>query len=109
MCGNPKSKAVPIIVINTNKYKVWVREPLLAAKIYDAECNAIEYRATMDQEEENITIGFQPVPAELIDINSCQAEAGPIQPTSPEIKKKTIFGPWMDTDSTHFDFTTEID
>ena len=41
----------------------------------------------MDQEGDNIKIGFHPAPPQLIDINSCQVEAGPIQPTSPEIER----------------------
>ena len=44
----PKARTIPIIIINTNRYNVWVRQPFLAAKLYDAECNEIEYRATMD-------------------------------------------------------------
>ena len=88
----PKARAIPVIIINTNKYNIWVRQPLLAAELYDAECNQIEYRATMDQEGENINIRFQPVPPQLIDINSCQVEAGPVQPNGPKIKKLK-FGP----------------
>ena len=57
----PKAKTIPMIIVNTNKYNVWVRQPLLAAELYDAECDEIEYRATMDQEGENIKIGLQPV------------------------------------------------
>ena len=40
----------------------------------------------MDWEGENIKMGFQPIPPMLIDINSCQVEAEPIRPTSPEIE-----------------------
>ena len=46
----PKARTIPIIIINTNKFNVWVRQPLLAAKLYDAECDQREYSATMDQE-----------------------------------------------------------
>ena len=62
----------------------------------------------MDWEDENITIGFQPVPPQLIKTNSCQVEAGPIQPSSPEIEKPE-FGPRPDTSSANFNFKTEID
>ena len=104
----PKARAKPVIIINTNKYNVWFRQPLLAAKIYDVECKSIEYGVAMDLERENITIRFQPVPPELIDINSCQVEVRPIQPTSPEVEKPE-FSPRPDTDSADFDFKTEID
>ena len=67
----PKARTIPVIIINTNRYNVWVRQPLLAAKLFDAECDEIEYRATMDWEGDKISIGFQPVPPQLIDTNSC--------------------------------------
>ena len=92
----PKARTIPVIIINTNRYNVWVRQPLLAAELFDAECNEIEYRSTMDQEGDNISIGFQPIPPQLIDINSCQVEAGPIEPNSPKIERLE-FGPKMDT------------
>ena len=44
----------------------------------------------MDWEGENITIEFQPVPPQLIDISSCHVVAEPIQSTSPEIEKKNL-------------------
>ena len=57
----------------------------------------------MDWEGDNISIGFQPVPPQLIDSNSCQVEVGPIQPTSLEIEKPE-FGSRPDTNSMDFDF-----
>ena len=74
----PKTMTLPVIIINSNRYNVWVRQPLLAAKLYDSECNKIEYRATMDQKGDNVSIGFQPVPPQLIYTNSCQVESRPI-------------------------------
>ena len=46
----------------------------------------------MDQEEEDIKIGFQPVSPNLVDINNLQLEAEPVQPTSPKIEQPE-FGP----------------
>ena len=86
----PKARTIPMVIINTNKYNVWLRQPLLAAELCDVECCGIEYKAPMDQEGENIKIGFQPVPPQLIDINSCQVEAGPLQPTSPKIENLNL-------------------
>ena len=86
-----KARAILIIIINTNKYNVWVRHPLLAAQLYDAECNQIEYRATMDTKN-----GFQPVLPQLIDINRYHVESGPVQSTSPNIIRPE-FGPRPNT------------
>ena len=72
----PKERALPIILVNTNIFSVWLRQPLLAAELYDVVCDQIEYTATMDQESYNIRIGFQPVPPNLININNHQACKG---------------------------------
>ena len=104
----PKVRTIPVIIINTNQYNVWVRQPLLAAKLFDADCNEIEYWVTMNQEGGNISVGFHPVPPQLADINSCQVEAGPIQPNSPKIERPE-FGPRPDTNSADFNFKDELD
>ena len=62
----------------------------------------------MDQEGVNITIRFQPVPLQLINMNSCQEEAGTLQPSSPEFEKPE-FGPRLDTNSANFNLKNEID
>ena len=97
-----------MIIINNNRYNVWVRQPLLVAELFDAECNEIEYRPTMDWEGDTISAGFQPVAPQLIDTNSCQVEAGPIQPASHKVKRPE-FGPRPDTNSAEFSFKDEID
>ena len=73
-----KARAICIILNNTNRFNVWVRQPLLAAGLYDAECDQIEYRAKMDKEGNNIKVEFQPVPINLVIINNHHVEAGPI-------------------------------
>ena len=97
-----------MIIINTNRYNAWVRQLLLAAKLYNVECDEIEYRATMAWEGDHIPTGFNPVPYQLIDTNSCQVEAELIQPTSPKIEKPE-FGPRPDVNSTDFNFKIELD
>ena len=104
----PKARSIPVILINTNRYNVWIRQPLLAAKLFDAECDEIEYRANMNWYGDNILVGFQPVPSQLINTNSCQVEAGPNQLDSPKIERPE-FGPRLDTNSTEFNFEKELD
>ena len=103
----PKARTIPVIIKNTNRYNVWIRQPLLAAKLFDTECDEIEYRVNMNQEGYNISVGFQPVPPQLINTNSCQVEPGPIQPDSPEIEKPE-FGPRPDTNFANFNFKNEL-
>ena len=104
----PKARTLPVIIINTNRYNVWIRQPLLAVKLFDGECYEIEYRATMNWEGDNISLGLQPLPPQLIDTNSSQVEAGPIQSNSLKIEKPE-FGPRPDTSSAEFNFKNELD
>ena len=67
----PKARLIPVVLINTNRYNVWIRQPLLAAKLFNAECDEIEYRVNMSQDDNNISVGFQPVPPKLINTSSC--------------------------------------
>ena len=62
----------------------------------------------MNWDAHNILVGFQPVPPQLINTNSCQVEAAPIQPDSPEIERPE-FGPRPDINSTEFNFEKEFD
>ena len=103
----PKARSIPVIIINTNRHNVWIRQPLLAAKLFDAECDEIEYRANMSWDGNNILVGFQPISPQLIDTNSCQVEAGPIQLDSPEIEKPE-FGPRLYKNSIEFSFVKEL-
>ena len=90
-------------LINTNRYRVWNRQPLLAAKLFNAECNEMEFRANLSWDDNNILVGFQPVPPQLINTSSCQVEAGPIQLDSPEMERPE-FSPRPNTNSKEFDF-----
>ena len=53
-------------------FNVWIRQPLFAAKLYDAEYQYIEYIATMDGEG----------PPKSIEVTSNQVEVGPIHPST---------------------------
>ena len=35
----PKARTIPVIIINNNRYNVWIRQPLLAAELFEAECD----------------------------------------------------------------------
>ena len=95
-----EARSIPVILINTNRY--------IAAQLFDAECDEIEYRASISWDDNNILVGFQPVPPQLINTSSCQVEAGPIELDSPEIERPE-FGPRPNTNSAEFDFEKELD
>ena len=106
--ATPKVRSIPVILIKTNRYNVWIRQPLLAAKLFNAECNEIEYRANISWDDNIILVGFQPVPPQLINTSSCQVEAGLIQLDSPEMERPE-FGTRPNTNSAEFDFEKELD
>ena len=106
--ATPKARSIPAILINTDRYNVWIKQPLLATELFEVECDEMEYRANMNQDGDNISVGFQPVTPQLINTNSCQVEEGPIQPDSPKIERPE-FGPRPDTNSAEFNFEKELD
>ena len=57
-----KSKRVPIVLVNTYLYNVWVRQPLLAADIIEAEDCPWDYQLVMFHDSNNIKVSFCPVP-----------------------------------------------
>ena len=44
-----KSRLVPMILISTNSYNVWIRQPLLVAELYDVDYHPWEYETTVNQ------------------------------------------------------------
>ena len=59
-----KSNLVPVTLINTNDYNVWIRQPLFAAELYEVDEHQWEHEAVLVCEEgsDDIKIHFQPVP-----------------------------------------------
>ena len=114
----PKSKLVPIVLMNTNSYNVWIRQPLLAAELYDADYHPWEYETTVTQEEGSDTIKFgsQPVPtaelqAEIMATSqeSANEESNSETKADDEDDIKPKFGPHPDTSSPDFDFKAELE
>ena len=65
--------------------------PFLAAELYDAACDHIDYRATMEWKGENIKIGFQPVPP-LANLTSTVVRwrQDPFNPPVPRLKAQNL-------------------
>ena len=59
-----KSNLVPVTLINTNDYNVWIRQPLFAAKLCEVDEHQWEHETVLAHEEgsDDIKIHFQPVP-----------------------------------------------
>ena len=57
-----KSKQVPIILMNTNSYNIWIRQPLLAANVVEAEHCPWDHTTIMTQNGEEIKISYHQIP-----------------------------------------------
>ena len=59
-----KSNLIPVTLINTNDYNVWIRQPLFAAELYEVEEQQWEHETVFVHEEgsNDIKVHFQPVP-----------------------------------------------
>ena len=56
-----KSRHVSVILLNTNTYNMWIRQPLYAATIWDVECEPIFTKAI---DSNTVEIKLQEVPLE---------------------------------------------
>ena len=66
-----KSKRVPIVLVNSNSYNVWIRRSLLAADIVEAKDCPWDYQPVMSHDGNNIKVSFclvptREVPAEIM-------------------------------------------
>ena len=76
-----KNKQVPIALMNTNTYNVWICQPLLAADIVEAKDCPWDYQPSMSHDGNKINISFCPVPstevqAEIVAVSVTKAEPG---------------------------------
>ena len=78
-----KNKQVPVALMNTNTYNVWIRQPLLAADIVEAEDCPWDYQSSMSCDGNKINITFCPVPSTEV-----QAEIAAVSVTKAEPGKK---------------------
>ena len=53
-----KSKKVPVAIVNTNSYNVWIHQPLLAADIVEVESCPWDYQSMISCDGDNIKVSF---------------------------------------------------
>ena len=103
-----KSRSVPVILINTNKQNVWLRQPLLATELYCAKFHPIEHQVDMEVEGDVAKISFLPVVPNTIRVQVEQVEATSTDTATPDPQEKLVFGPRPDIQSANFDFQAEV-
>ena len=99
---------MPVILINTTKWNVWLWQPLMAAKSYTAEYHPVEHRADMEIKEDDVKISFLPVVPNTIRVQSEQVETSPTDIFPHDPHERPVFGPRPDTQATDFDFEAEV-
>ena len=117
---NPtKAKQVSVILLNTNSYNVWIRQPLYAATIWDIELKDSDYEPiiTKSEEADMFEVRLQPVPPEDLreEILSNATEVN--QETNDNSSKnapstkdeKPTFGTRPDTKDPDFNFRKELE
>ena len=117
---NPtKAKQVSVILLNTNSYNVWIRQPLYAATIWDVDLKDWDYEPiiTKSDEVDTFEVKLQPVPPEDLreeilsnatevnqDTNDTSGKSA-----SNEKDEKPSFGTRPNTKDPDFDFKKELE
>ena len=117
---NPtKAKQVSVILLNTNSYNVWIRQPLYTATIWDVDLKDWDYEPIIIKSDEADTfeVKLQPVPPEDLreeilsnatevnqDINDTSGKSA-----SKEKDEKPSFGARPNTKDPDFDFKKELE
>ena len=103
-----KVRSVPVTLINTTKWNIWLWQPLLAAELYTAEYHPVEHRIDMEIKEDDVNISFLPVVSNILRVQLEQVKTTPADISSPNSSERPIFGPTPDTQATDFDFKAKI-
>ena len=117
---NPtKAKQVSVILLNTNSYNVWIRQPLYAATIWDVELKDWDYEPIITKSDEANTfeVKLQPVPPEdlreeiLSNTTEVNQETNDTsgKSASDEKDEKPSFGARPNTKDPDFNFKKELE
>ena len=114
MVTSNKSKWVPVVLVNTNSYNVWIRQPLLAADIVKWD-----YQPVMSHDGNNIKVSFCPVPTPKVQVEILATSVADNTKTKTdnttldktkreEQGKRPKFGPQPKFNNPNFDFKKEL-
>ena len=106
-----KSKCVPIVLMNTNSYNVWIRQPLLVADLVEIDHCPWDYQSSMSCDGDEVTMSFHPVPSPEVqgEILSSAINDSPDNDKPDETSERPNFGPRPDFNNPSFDFRKELE
>ena len=112
-CVLPKARWVPVILINTTAQNIWVRQPLMAAELFEVEVNPQQYCTKFNCEGDEITVSFLLAPPhegqEQVENNAVEVEENMDSPKEKDIPVEyPKFGERSDTGEV-YDYKTEIE
>ena len=94
-----------------NSKIVWIRQHLLAAELFEAECHSWEYEVDLDGDGDEVRVTFQPWTAADIDVSLQEINAWSEDPEGPKGSEKSFsnptFGP-PNCSTLDFDFHTKL-
>ena len=95
-----KSKCVPMLLMNTNSFNVWIQQPLLAANVVEAEHCPWDYQSFLSHDGNEVKVTFHPIPTQEVQeeilsqsVSQESSEGSKDQPGSKEGSEKSEFGP----------------
>ena len=114
-----KSNLVPVTLMNTNDYNVWIRQPLFAGELYEVDEQKWEHETVFIREEgsDDIQVHFQPVPPENIreeifsqTVEQKQDEQKETKEEDKNTQEEPLpkFGPRPNFDDPNFNFKEEL-
>ena len=99
---------MPVILINTTKQNVWLRQPLLATELYTAEYHPVEHQVDIEVQGDVANVSFLPVVPNTIRVQVEQVESTSVDTSTLNPEEKLVFRPRPDTQSANFDFEAEV-
>ena len=84
-----RSKHVPILLMNTNSYNIWIQQPLLAADVVKAKHCLWDYQSFLSHEGNEVKVTFHPVPTPEVqeEILSSAVNNTNMSSQSPSVKR----------------------
>ena len=111
-----KTSKVPVTLVNTNSYHVWIKQQLLAADIVEVDHCPWDYHSTMSRDGSEAQVSFYPEPTPdvqadvlSVSINKTEKEAGEMDTMNGgEQEERPKFGPRPKLNSKDYDFKKEL-
>ena len=112
-----KSKNVPVTLMNTDSYNVWIKQPLLAADIVEVDHCPWDYHSTMSRDgavksKSHSALCLLQMYRQMyssVDATKTEMKAGEMETTNgAEQGERPKFGPRPKFNSKNFDFKQEL-